>query len=518
MTIEKGSGPRGTRRLLTYYDPAGLEYPLNSLVDGMPNDVGAWTSAIETLIRAHADAGVDTISQTVWDRFTHMLHPETTEASYPCYEPRPQHDEHVESQLRFHVMTKAMHEAGADVIQVMLDSCHRLDLTFIAAMRMNDRHPISLREKTYLEHPEWHLKLQQEGVYWDGGFDYSIQAVRDRVLTFLGDMLKCYDVDGVEYDWMRWVYVFPPGTESDNAPLLNEFHRQTRRLLDDAGTKRGRRLHLGVRVPHVFERCMEAGFDVNAWIKEGSIDYVVPSHFGHMDYNTRVEEFRSITEGTDCRVYPSTQGVMWTGPCRLEAYRPAHYYAAAHNFYASGADGIQTYNYQFPAMENYVSKLRELTPINDPEILAGHDREYLYWRHHGRLQAAGAGAMQYDVIHLSRSDAASSGTFEFRLAENVGAENVSAEMQFIATGMSSGDDISVTLNGKKVPPERVRRFHVWDGHDHEGTDEPYDLFRIVLSDPPVKFGDNELAVSLTNSTGDDGVIRIEDVCISVHLG
>ncbi len=516
MNAKRSNGPRGPRRLVTYYDSAGLEISLNSLLTSMPNDVKAWTRGVQTLVDAHADAGVDTIAQNIFDRFTHSLHRDTTKVAYPSYEPRPEHDEHVASALRYHVMNKAMQEAGSDTIRIMLDRCHEVGLTFIAAMRMNDRHPISLKEKTWFEHPEWRLKLQQEGVYWDGGFDYSLEPVRERVLTFIGDLLEHYDVDGIEFDWMRWVYVFRPGTEQRNAPLLTDFHGRTRQLLDKAASKRGRKLHLGVRVPHIFARCMEAGFDVTAWIKEGLVDYVVPSHFGHMDYNTKVEDFRSLTEGTDCRVYPSTQGHMWTGPCRLKMYRPSHYFGIAHNFYAFGADGVETYNYQFSTVEQIASKVHELKPISDPAELAGHDREYLYWRHHGRLQAAGAQSMQYDVIRLTRSEPNSSGTFDFRLAEDLDSANVSALMEFVAVGMAVDDRISVKINGQKVPPDRVRRFHIWDGHDHEDKDEPYDLFRIALSDPPVKFGDNELAVSLTKTVGADGVIRIEDLSVSVH--
>ena len=336
------------------------------------------------------------------------------------------------------------------------------------------------------------------------------------MLSFVADMLDNYDVDGIEYDWMRWVYVFPPGTERKNAAILTDFHRRTRQLLEEAASKRARRLLLGVRVPHIFERCMEAGFDVTAWIKEGLVDYIVPSHFGHMDYNTRVEEFRRLTEGTDCLVYPSTQGHSWTGPCRLKQFRPAHYYAVARNFYAYGADGIQTYNYQFSTIEEIVPKLHELTPMRDPQELSTHDREYLFWRHHGRLQAAGAQAMQYDVIHLSRSDAKSSGTFSFRLAEDLKGSRVCAVMDFKAVGMTEGDCISVELNGRQVPCDDVSSLWIWDGHNHEGKHEPSYFFRIPLSDPPVRFGDNELAVSLTKAARSEGVMRIEEANVKAH--
>ena len=215
------------------------------------------------------------------------------------------------------------------------------------------------------------------------------------------------------------------------------------------------------------------------------------------------------------------QGIKWTGPCRLDAYGPEHFYALARNFYAFGADGIETYNYQFPTFEQARSKVHELTPIGDPNRLAGRDRDYLYWRHHGPLQAVGSQAMKYDVIHLDRSDTAATGgaatgRFGFRLAEELGDNGLSAVLKFKAVGLDNGDAIDVKLNGSAVPSNAIDRAHVWDGKDADGNDEPYDVFRLSLETPPVKFGDNELSVGLARSTDGGGEVRIEEVEVNVR--
>ena len=527
--------PRGDCRLMTYYDETGLQRPAVPLIDELPNDPDAWKSFIETLVHIHASAGVDTIVKAVWSRFTHQLLPSATDAAYLHYAPRPETDEHVQGTACHARLTEALHKAGHDIVGIMLDQAHRDGLAFIAALRMNDRHPIAIKETAWLEHPEWHLDLGNKGAYWEGGFDYSQDGVRERVLAFVADLLEHYDVDGIEYDWMRWVHVFPKGTGQENAPYLTDFHRRTRDLVAEASSERGRRLLVGVRVPHVLEQCLPTGFDVATWIQEGLVDYVVPSHFGHMDPNARIEHFRELTEGGDCRVYPSLQGHNWTGPCRLEEYGPEHYYAVAGNWYASGADGLQTYNYQFATLQDYLHRLRQLTPLRDPGTLAEYDRDYLLWRLRGPVDCANAPAMQYDVIHLDRAEQNPRGTFEFRLAEDLADPKLSATMEFKAVGMTAADAIEIALNDETVAPARIDRIHVADGTsalrqkqctDAEGKvrwvterdPEPYDSVRFPLSSPPIRFGDNQLAVSLTGSPEGSGVLRIEEVDIKVHVG
>ena len=343
------------------------------------------------------------------------------------------------------------------------------------------------------------------------------------MLDFVGETLEHYDVDGIEYDWMRWVHVFELGTERTNAPLLTEFMQRTRQMLDEAGRRRGRRLILAARVPDVLDQCADLGFDVRQWVDESLVDYLVPSHFGHMDFNMRVEDFRELTESSECRIYPSIHGPTWTGHTRLSNYGPQHYHAAAHNFYAFGADGIATYNYQGGKLEQMLPRLQALTPMRDPQVLGEYDRDYRFFERHPVAAAANEAALQYDVIHLDGAGE-SSETFTFRLAEVLTDSNVVATMQFAAVGVNEQDDIEVACNGQKVAEADISRLYFWDGtqgtHAQErdqAEHEPYYRYSLPLASPPIVFGDNVLAVRLHRPPGSDRQVRIEDVQVTVHV-
>ena len=507
--------PRGKRRLIVTHDPAQMWEPLTRatlchLHASFANDPSRWKKAVESLVHAHADAGVDTFVHCVFSRFgTTMPDARTAEPVY--------------NQLRKTVPLKKFQEAGYDVVQIMLDQTHRDGMTFMAGLRMNDRHGISHTPQVH-DGVSYVARMWQEKVEWrlegvPGGFDYSKKPVREAMLAFIEEVLKRYDVDGVEFDYLRFILIFPKGTEQENAPLLTDFHQRTRELLDKASAKRGRRLLLGVRVPNTLAECRTYGYDVKAWIDQNVVDYIVPSQFGYMEVNRPVEPFRELTEGTEVRVYPSLN--LWAGPCRFLTvesglWRPEHYRAAARNFYAFGADGIATYNYlpskpQYAAFSVVLERLSALSPMVNPGILAGYDRDYLFSkRAHTVIQP------RYDVIHLDRAASHPRGTFRFRIAEDL--RDASAVLEFKAVGITDSEVLVIELNGAGVPGDRVSRFHIWDGHDHEGRPEPYDLYRFRLDQDMVVFGDNELGVRLAQTDQREGVIEIQEVNVKVHVG
>jgi hypothetical protein len=525
--------PRGSTRLIVYYDELGLQRPAVPLVQSDPGNPEAWRRAIESLVHVHADAGVDALSKVIWSRFTHLLHPSVSAVMIPSYAPRPVDDEHSEATVELSELHKALHEAGEDMIQIMIDQARRDGIRFIAALRMNDRHPIAVRERFWLDHPEWRLDLGRKGPYWEGGLDYAHDEIRESILEFIAAMLDRYDVDGIEFDWMRWVHVFRPGTQRESAPVLTAFHDRARKLLDNAGKSRGRRLLLGSRVPMNAAACLDFGFDVQSWLDRGLLDYIVPSHFGNMDFNAEVEAFRKLTEEKNCKVYPSLHGQGWTGPCRLEEYRKEHYYAAATNWYAFGADGLQVYNYQFKTFDEIRTRIPELAPIADPDRLARCNADYLYWQDLGKVVAGNEETMRYDVIHLDRSQPAPHGSFAFRLAVDGIASGTEAMLEFKTTGLHDDDRLDISINGEAAPAESIRRTYVFDGSipgpqqkfTGPGGDfhwinppvpAPYHLFEVPLSSPPIQFGGNQLSVALGTPAGSSGVVSVEEVKVLIR--
>ncbi len=233
-----------------------------------------------------------------------------------------------------------MDEAGMDPLKVLIDRCHHHGMEFIADIRMNDRH--GARQGIAKKHPEW--------IILGSANDYALEEVRNAMLAFTKEVLDGYEVDGIEYDYMRWCHMFKPGEGKQNAHLLTDFTRKTRQLLDEAASRRGRDpLEFGVRVPQSIAECDYLGFDLATWIREGLVDYVAPSDFMHIDMNMRTDDFLNLAKGTRCKIYPAIHNrISMDGP--NEHYRLmnlANFRAAAQNFYAFGANGLSPYNYQF---------------------------------------------------------------------------------------------------------------------------------------------------------------------------
>ena len=511
-TTSPGFTPRGDQRLIVCHDPAqgwaAANPALNEIAGETLKSPEAWKQAVQDIVRAHADAGVDTIVHNLFIYFATNMAPDVSDITEPIYNLVPQLQP-----------LETMHEAGLDLVNIMLDQSHTEGMTFIAGFRMNDRHGAAAEARMFVDNPQWHARGVARGL------DYAHQEVRDRLVTAIGDVINHYDVDGIELDYMRWLFMFSLGEEAQHAPLLTAMHRRIRKLLDDVGRKRGRHLLFGVRVPDVLEEGALYGFDIATWIQEGNLDYIVPSHFGYMDFNAKIERYRLLTEGTNCRVYPSLN--LWAGPCRLgieeakESWKPKHYYAAAHNYYAYGADGIATYNYlpiSNVSVSTMLRRLNALSPLKDPAQLDARHRDYLFFsRLHGQVHPdSPVGVIRYDVIHLDRSRPDTAHPFGFRVAEDLARGQSTAALEFKAVSIEPEETLELQLNGVAIPADALARLYVWDGIDHKGRPKPYDLFRLSLTDQWLRHGDNVLEIRLAEPVGTKGVVRIEEVNVKVY--
>ena len=470
---------------------------------------------LEDNVDEMAAGGVDALSLVVWCRFIATLGVSTV-----APDPNPWDPAYV-----------ILSEAGIDPTDVLIDRCHENGMDFIAGFRMNDRHggPVG---RFINEHPEWHLNV-------GGGppVDYAYEPVRQKILDFIEELLVDHDVDGIELDWMRWCHMFEPGTGAQKAHFLTDFTRKARELLDAAAQRRGRRrLILEVRVPQTLEECDYLGFDLASWIAEGLVDYVVPSDYKWTDFNTKVEEFVKLAEGSDCKIYPAIHPRFCegndTGPATLANYR-----AAARNFYAYGADGVEAYNYQYhwgrhlgrttpwpsymwPAALAYLGKLA------DPQEIAQHDRHYLFYPLWTAYGGAGWGQTGHhdDRIFLDRAKGDLPGSQQFRVAEDLSDRRLRATLQFKAVGMGKYEALEIQLNGTVVPDNYTFRQFYSDGQN-EWQGRPLDAFyeykieldrRIV--DPPLINGDNELTVRLIPTAGQsEGTVTIEDLEVYVYV-
>ena len=463
---------------------------------------------IEESIDEIAAAGVDTLSVVAWEKFMSNL-----ASSDVCP------DTYRLKRLQYLDMV----EAGRIPIEIMIDRCRRHGLEFISTFRMNDNHA-SPPARFIVENPEVVLVGQQ--------VNYAHDAVRTTFLAFMEEFLTRHDVDGIQFDYLRNPNLFPDGTGAAHAHLLTDLTRRARALLDAAAKRRGRsRLMLGVRVPQTLEECRALGFDVGAWIREGLIDWVVPSDFFYTDLNARTEDFVALTAGTSCRIYPALHPVTCVednvGINGLE-----HYRAAARNFYAFGASGIEAYNYQYHwgrrigrtppwSSVNWPAALGYLGQLRNPEQLVRFDRHYRFFR---LWSTAPTGFAKDDRIQLDVSQKDPEGRFRFRVAEDLEDPTLRAILHFKAAGLSDGEDLEITLNGMPVPDRWVIR--KWFSRGRPETQgrplPPFHEYTIDLGRgpqrPPIMHGDNELFARLLHNTDPTkNPVTIDEVEMYVYV-
>ena len=512
-TMTAGEFPNDERRIL-YNSDSG-----NALSEFTRDkkDVEEIKAVLADSINEIADGGVDTFSVVLCQRFFSNIGPSNV-----------LEDEWEHKTGWSQEGWRRLNEAGIDPRKVLADLCHEHGMEFIGCIRMNDRHGGAVG-KIIRDNPDWQLKELSGGP----AIDYAQEPVRELLLAYIEELLGAVEVDGIDFDYLRWGHMFRPGQGAQNAHLLTDFTRKVRKLLDEAAKRRNRsRLTLGVRVPQTFEECKYLGYDVATWIKEGLVDYVIPSDFFHTDLTAEIEEFVRLTEGTDCKIYPSIHPLI----SRLNSaalMNLSNYRAAAHSFYAAGAAGLETYNYQYhwgkrlsagrpapatmwPAALGYLRKLR------NPKEISAHDRHYLFhpiWPH-----PSATGVAHDDRIRLNRAEGNIRGSQVFRLFEDITDPKLRIVLQFKAVGLADKEDLEIRLNGVAVPENRItRRFDSNGQNKWQGCELPAFFLYVVDLDHrlPAKVlvkGDNELSVSIVGAEEKaEGAVTIDELEVYVYV-
>ncbi len=242
------------------------------------------------------------------------------------------------------------------------------------SFRMNELHDVDKPASPLLS-PFW---TKNPG-YRVGGYpgwgayalNYAIPEVRDYFFAILHEVCERYDCDGLELDFMRFPYYFPPRSDSMEAyaSIMTAFVKRVRDMTMEIGGRRGRPLLLAARVPTSLSGCAYIGIDPATWAKSGVIDFLTIAPFLSTQPEIPVEEFRRAC-GT-LPIYAGLEYTMYTRGMMREQKR-----ATAALLYAAGADGIYLFNYfvQWDAgLQADTEVLRELA---DPGLLSQKDKLY----------------------------------------------------------------------------------------------------------------------------------------------
>jgi hypothetical protein len=263
----------------------------------------------EEMTRAGLVAWVDGYANT---RVTHLfLSPNSMRASFRSRTREAIWDPvaGVEPKELWPQNAKRLHEAGLDPYAIWIARARERGLSPWLSMRMNDIHSVDVPEsfmhsEFWRANPRWRRVPGGPVQPWvNHALNYAHAEVRAHQAAFLQELFERYDPDGVELDWMRFGFHLTPGREREEAPLLDAFVRDARRLADDWSRRRGHPIRLGVRVPAHPDAAAGLGLDAIRWARAGWVDLIVPCPFWRTsDFDIPVEIWRERLGADAARV------------------------------------------------------------------------------------------------------------------------------------------------------------------------------------------------------------------------
>ena len=285
-------------------------------------------------------------------------------------------------QYRFVDNFRRLWEAGHDPTELLMQESERLDIDFWLHLRMNDWHHWGATEEDpdrpglpanlnlysspfYEEHPEY--LIGADGVAGYRGDspprampylqDFAHEEVRESRIEVMVEACERYDVAGFHYDFMRIPGYFKIGHEQANSPLMTDLIRRSRSELD--------------RIGQACFFCTDFGADMTEWVElareepvriyAGIEEAYRAGHTGHLDVS-------ALDYGTQPRRLLLDDEMIS---------------ACAANHWASGVDGIYTFNWH---CKTWAGNRLNLDNLGGAQRLEFRDKLYAVTRRDGQYQ------------------------------------------------------------------------------------------------------------------------------------
>lgn len=286
-----------------------------------------------------------------------------------------------EGDLWVHENVTGLIREGGGPLQMAAAGAHAIGRKLIARLEMNHEYGpprddnwmwVAFVGRLNKEHPEYRIPGTVQ-------LDFRHPEVRAFKLAILRETVQL-GADGVSLDFA----VYPPFFEKPDAAVMTGFLREVRAMLDEEGRARGRRLELMVRVPAVDAEAL--GLDWPAWMDEGLVDVIFPTHRRPGDYfDLRIERFIDKGVETGIPVYPTIwqalgfvdtdqrPGDEAAGRRRYDKPKtPGMFRAQALLFLRAGAAGLQ-----LGMSEDQWRHAPWMNDLADPEKLLFADKHYM---------------------------------------------------------------------------------------------------------------------------------------------
>ena len=338
---------------------------------------------------------------------------------------------------------KSLLDRGLDPLDVLIERAHEQGMDFWGSLRLthsSDPHVDGLHNWQFkLDHPEWVLKGDASDPSRKNNFNWIHPEVRAERFALIEEAVPRYDMDGFELDLTFSPYFFEAGEVAQNMHILTEYLRQVRRVVAAAGAKRGRPMSLGARIFPLLQANLDSGYDIETWLGEGLLDFVVPNVYTEMplDPEFPFAWLLDLAAPSGCQVYPAL-GREGGG---VETYR-----GAAASYWHRGAHGLYLPWFAWPVGPQ---ERQILSEIGDLDALARESKTYRVAASQDACAKRGYRAQL--PLELGAEAGNAVRTIAFYSADD--GASASARLRLRIRDLSRRDQLEVAINGVVVPAE-----------------------------------------------------------------
>ena len=368
-------------------------------------------------------------------------------------------------------VTAELFEQGTDPVEIAEKFCHENGLEFFITLRCNDTHDMShTKEKPYFLFPPYKGKHPEllMGSYnnrpphcsWSA-VDFTQEEIRSRFVAIAKEMIRNYNLDGLELDFCRHLQYFKSvawGAEASQIEreLLTGCIREIRDVAEKTGRERKQPILLSIRVPDSAGLCKAVGIDLEEWMSEGLVDIVIGGFY--MQLNPW-KEMVDLCHQYNVQFYPSLDESrirkVEAGFNRNTPKADRAQVAAALN---AGADGIYYFNRYGP------TQLRNVR--GSLEDIQGEDKSYFVtYRYRSPSEYLATGESYNQIKNLSPKTPGiiSPGVpldYDVDFGEDLSLPEVSklepTITVFAVINGPGGDRLQIQVNGTPLQPLKAR--------------------------------------------------------------
>jgi hypothetical protein len=271
---------------------------------------------------------------------------------------------------------------GTDPLEVVTKFARENNFEIFWSNRINDTHDVAHRvDKPY----ERYSKLKQAHPEYLFGYigerlphgrwsavDFSHKEIRDLCVQYYTEVCENYDIDGIELDFFRHLYLFKEVARGEVASaaqlaMLTDMLSQIREMTERVGMKKGKPILILVRIPDSIDFCKGVGIDLEEWMQKGLIDIVVGSDYFRLNFWSYLVE-QGHKYGVKVYAGLSEPRITDEHPSLKRGQDPV-YRARSAAAWQAGVDGLYIFN-------EYKTRSQYLREIDNPQKLKNKNNLY----------------------------------------------------------------------------------------------------------------------------------------------